>query len=62
MEVKDFDYELPSECIAQTPLEKRSNSKLMVLNRRNGNITHKHFYEIIDYLHEGLRVRTLSRV
>ena len=53
MEVKDFDYELPSECIAQTPLEKRSNSKLMVLNRRNGNITHKHFYEIIDYLHEG---------
>ena len=53
MEVKDFDYELPSECIAQTPLEKRSNSKLMILDRKTGDITHKHFYEIIDYLHEG---------
>ena len=53
MEVKDFDYELPAECIAQTPLEKRSNSKLMVLNRNNGDITHKHFYDIIDYLNEG---------
>ena len=53
MEVKDFDYELPAECIAQTPLEKRSNSKLMVLDRFNGDITHKHFYDIIDYLQEG---------
>ena len=53
MEVKDFDYELPVECIAQTPLEKRSNSKLMLLDRNNGNITHKHFYDIIDYLNEG---------
>ena len=53
MEVKDFDYELPAECIAQTPLEKRSNSKLMVLNRETGEITHKHFYDIIDYLQEG---------
>ena len=53
MEVKDFDYELPVECIAQTPLEKRSNSKLMLLDRYNGDITHKHFYDIIDYLNEG---------
>ena len=53
MEVKEFDYELPMECIAQTPLEKRSNSKLMILDRKTGDITHKHFYEIIDYLHEG---------
>ena len=53
MEVKDFDYELPAECIAQTPLEKRSNSKLMVLDRFNGDITHKHFYDIIDYLQAG---------
>ena len=53
MEVKDFDYELPVECIAQTPLEKRSNSKLMLLDRNNGDITHKHFYDIIDYLNEG---------
>lgn len=53
MEVKEFDYELPAECIAQTPLEKRSNSKLMVLNRFDGNIEHKHFYDIVEYLHEG---------
>lgn len=53
MEVKEFDYELPMECIAQTPLEKRSNSKLMLLDRKNGNIDHKHFYDIIDYLNKG---------
>ena len=52
MEVKEFDYELPMELIAQTPLEKRSNSKLMLLNRENGEIDHKHFYDIIDYLKE----------
>lgn len=53
MDVKDFDYVLPEELIAQTPLEKRSNSKLMVLNRINGDIEHKHFYDIIDYLNEN---------
>lgn len=50
MEVKDYDYELPMELIAQTPLEKRSDSKLMLLNRYTGEIEHKHFYDIIDYL------------
>lgn len=53
MEVKDFDYELPVELIAQTPLEKRSNSKLMLLNKQTGEIEHKHFYDIIDYLNKG---------
>lgn len=52
MEVKDYDYELPMELIAQTPLEKRSDSKLMLLNRYTGEIEHKHFYDIIDYLNK----------
>lgn len=53
MDVKDFDYDLPEELIAQTPLEHRSDSKLMVLDRKTGAIEHKHFYNIIDYLHKG---------
>lgn len=53
MEVKDYDYELPMELIAQTPLEKRSDSKLMLLNRYSGEIEHKHFYDIINYLNKG---------
>ena len=50
MKVSDFDYPLDETLIAQTPLEKRDTSKLMVLNRKNGEIQHKKFYEIIDYL------------
>ena len=50
MDVKDFDYELPLELIAQTPLEKRSDSRLEVVNRFTGEIEHKHFYDILDYL------------
>lgn len=53
MKVTDFDYELPEELIAQDPLEKRSNSRLMVLNRENGDVTHRHFYEITEYLKPG---------
>ncbi len=53
MEVKDFDYDLPVELIAQTPLEKRSNSKLMVVNRKTGELEHKHFYDIINHLNKG---------
>ena len=53
MDVKYFDYDLPQELIAQTPLEKRSNSKLMVLDRKTGEIEHKYFYDIIDYLNEN---------
>ncbi len=49
---KDYDYELPQELIAQTPLPNRSESKLMVLNRRNKTIEHKHFSDIIDSLDE----------
>ena len=53
MKTEDFNYELPERLIAQTPLEKRDNSRLMVLDKETGNIEHKHFYDIIDYLQEG---------
>ncbi len=53
MKKSDFYYDLPKELIAQTPLEQRDSSRLMVINRKNGEISHKHFYDIIDYLNEG---------
>jgi S-adenosylmethionine:tRNA ribosyltransferase-isomerase len=53
MKVEDFNYNLPEELIAQTPLEKRSNSKMLVLDRKTGKIEHRHFYDIIDYLNSG---------
>ncbi|SFA70989.1 S-adenosylmethionine:tRNA ribosyltransferase-isomerase [Acetitomaculum ruminis DSM 5522] len=53
MEVKDFDYELPEELIAQDPLEDRSSSRLMVLSKDNGEIAHRHFYDICNYLKAG---------
>ncbi|MBQ1680871.1 MULTISPECIES: tRNA preQ1(34) S-adenosylmethionine ribosyltransferase-isomerase QueA [Agathobacter] len=53
MDVKDFYYDLPQELIAQDPLEDRSSSRLMVLNRTTGAVTHKIFSDIIDYLNPG---------
>lgn len=53
MKVEDFDYYLPEKLIAQTPLEKRDTSRLMVLDKTTGKIEHKHFYNIVDYLEEG---------
>ncbi len=53
MKVEDFDYYLPEKLIAQTPLEKRDASRLMVLDKETGKIEHKHFYDIINYLEEG---------
>ena len=50
--LSDFNYDLPKEYIAQTPLKDRSSSKLMVLNRESNEITHKHFSDIIDLLDE----------
>ena len=49
----DFWYDLPEELIAQTPLEQRDTSRLMCLNRVTGEVNHKHFYDIIDYLQPG---------
>jgi len=53
MNINDFDYNLPEELIAQTPLEERCSSKLMLLNKENGNIEHKNFKSVIDCLNFG---------
>lgn len=53
MLLSEFDYELPEELIAQKPSDKRENSKMMVLNRNEKSIYHKHFYDIVDYLDEN---------
>ena len=53
MKTHDFYYDLPEELIAQTPLEKRDTSRLLVLDRVTGETTHKHFYDVIDYLRPG---------
>ncbi len=49
----DFFYDLPEELIAQTPIEPRDHSRLMCIDRASGEITHKHFYDILDMLREG---------
>ena len=49
----DFYYDLPEELIAQHPMAERDTSRLMVLDREKESITHRHFYDIIDYLGEG---------
>lgn len=51
--ISDFDYTLPRELIAQTPIEPRDRSRLMVLNRRNNSLEHRVFFEIVDYLKKG---------
>ena len=53
MKVEDFDYFLPEELIAQTPLVKRDESRLLVLDKETGEVEHKKFYDIIDYLNPG---------
>ncbi len=53
MQLEDFDYELPDELIAQVPLERRDTSRLMVLDKNTGEIEHKYFTNILDYMEEG---------
>lgn len=53
MKTQDFYYDLPEELIAQTPLQQRDTSRLMVLERATGKTKHKHFYDVIDYLQPG---------
>ncbi len=53
MKLSDYDYHLPEELIAQDPLSVRSESRLMVLDKNTGDIEHKHFYDIKDYLKPG---------
>ena len=63
MKLEEFDFELPEELIAQHPTEKRDESRLLVLHKNSGEIEHRRFYDIIDYLHEGdVLVRNNSKV
>lgn len=51
MKTSDFNFDLPQELIAQDPLEDRSSSRLMVLNKESGEIAHRIFHDITEYLH-----------
>lgn len=63
MKISEFDYHLPEELIAQTPISQRDTSRLMVLNRKTETIEDKHFYDILDYLHSGdILVRNNTKV
>lgn len=63
MRTSDFDYQLPLELIAQTPIEPRDASRLLVLDRVTGRIEHSHFFQVLDYLHPGdVMVFNQSRV
>ena len=63
MKLSDFDFYLPEELIAQHPADKRDESRLLVLHKNTGEIEHKHFFDIIDYLKPGdVLVRNNSRV
>ncbi|SUM80023.1 tRNA preQ1(34) S-adenosylmethionine ribosyltransferase-isomerase QueA [Staphylococcus cohnii] len=53
MDIEAFDYHLPESLIAQTPLKNRDESRLLVLGRKTGNIEHKHFKNVIDYIESG---------
>lgn len=53
LNVQDFDFELPEELIAQTPLLDRTSSRLLVMNKATGDTEHRHFRDIIEYLHKG---------
>ncbi|MDD2568488.1 MAG: S-adenosylmethionine:tRNA ribosyltransferase-isomerase, partial [Clostridia bacterium] len=53
MRVEEFDYNLPEELIAQVPIEPRDSSRLLVLNKHNGDISHDHFFNVGNYLKPG---------
>ena len=53
LNVQDFDFDLPEELIAQTPLLDRTSSRLLVMNKTTGNTEHRHFRDITEYLHKG---------
>ena len=53
MKTEDFYYDLPEELIAQTPLQRRDSSRLLVMDRKSGETAHRHFYDICDYLRPG---------
>ena len=53
MKISDFDYHLPEELMAQKPADKRDSSRLLVVHRDTGELEHRHFYDILDYLKSG---------
>ncbi|MDO4545309.1 MAG: tRNA preQ1(34) S-adenosylmethionine ribosyltransferase-isomerase QueA [Bacillota bacterium] len=53
MRLDDFDYELPAELIAQKPADRRDGSRLLVVHRDTGQVEHKHFFDVVDYLRPG---------
>lgn len=53
LNIEEFDYDLPEELIAQTPLKDRDTSRLLVLNKENGELEHRHFKDIIEYINAG---------
>ena len=53
MKTSDFNYDLPEELIAQHPVEPRDSSRLLIIDRKSGSLTDKHFYDVIDYLQAG---------
>lgn len=63
LKTSDFDYELPKELIAQTPLKDRTGSRMMVVHMNSGELEDKHFYDIVSYFHKGdVLVRNNTRV
>ena len=63
MDISLFDFDLPEELIAQSPAKKRDESRLMVINKDTKTYEHKHFYDIVDYLHDGdVLVRNNTKV
>ncbi len=63
MKTSEFDYELPQELIAQTPLADRKSSRMMAVHKNSGVLEHRHFYDIVEYMHAGdVLVRNNTRV
>lgn len=63
LKTSDFDYDLPKELIAQTPLSDRKTSRMMVVHMDSGKLEHRHFYDIVEYFHAGdVLVRNNTRV
>ena len=53
MKLSEFDYQLPQELIAQKPLQQRDSSRMLVMDKKTGELSHRHFYDILEYLNEG---------
>lgn len=63
MKTSEFDYNLPQELIAQTPLKDRTTSRMLVVHKNSGELEHKHFFDIVDYFHAGdVLVRNNTKV